>query len=104
MKTKTPRPFRARLPRRSHLALGFLAVLAAAPAVYRFATRDTPREVAYGQFKELLAADRVLSVKVGPSELTGELRPDAAGGRPARFRASRLGMERDGSLAALLDA
>jgi cell division protease FtsH len=62
------------------------------------------RELRYGQFKKMLAGDEVRSVRVGQSELTGELRQTRANGRPQWFRASRLGMERDDGLAALLDA
>jgi cell division protease FtsH len=61
------------------------------------------REVPYGQFKKMLARGEIRSVKVGPSELTGELSAAGPDGRPERFRTSRLGMERDDGLADLLD-
>src|SRR5205823_103521 len=49
------------------------------PAAYLVATRNPVQTLRYGEFKRMLAADRVSSVKVGPSELTGELMPKGPG-------------------------
>jgi len=105
MDTKTPRSLFPRPFRRSYLWFALLAVFATAPAVaYRVASRNSVRELRYGEFKKMLTRDEIASVKVGPSELTGELKPKGKGKRPERFHVSRLGMERDEKLASLLDA
>jgi cell division protease FtsH len=107
MDTKTPRsasprdPSNRRLPRHLWWALALAA--AAAPALAYVTFHNPARKISYGQFKKKLAAGEVLSVKVGTTELTGELKPSVRGARPETFRASRLGMERDEALPGLLD-
>jgi cell division protease FtsH len=105
MDTKTTRSSSPRTPSRrpsTRLSL-IVALLAAAGAVCFYVVREPVRELRYGHFKRLLAADGVRSVKVGPSEISGELKEIRRDGRPQRFRTSRLGMERDEELAGLLD-
>lgn len=105
MDTKTPRTSLSRLARRPSFIIGLLAVLATASVVsYQRSTKDPVRVLRYGQFKKMLVAGRFASVMVGQAELTGEFSEKGPGGRPKRFRASRLGMERDDGLGKLLDA
>ena len=80
--------------------LAFLPVVAAfLYAVYR---PGPVVELSYGVFKRKLAAGEVQSVRVAATELTGVLA--ASGSRaPAKFRVSRVGLERDDALPALLD-
>jgi cell division protease FtsH len=54
----------------------------------------------YGAFKRALIKGEVKSVRIGPSELTGERK---SGPESTRFRVSRLGMENDAELPSLLD-
>ncbi|HEX8201781.1 MAG TPA: ATP-dependent zinc metalloprotease FtsH [Isosphaeraceae bacterium] len=61
------------------------------------------RDLAYGQFKAKLVAGRVRSAWVSPTEVTGELTPEAFGAAPVAFRASRIGLERDDHLIDLLE-
>ena len=70
---------------------------------YWIIAEDPIQELRYGQFKKRLALREVLTVKVGPTELTGTLAEKGPDGRPIQFRTSRLGMERDDGLARLLD-
>src|SRR5207244_1890448 len=58
----------------------------------------------YGQFKQKLLKGEVRSARVGPTEVTGELSSTRLDGRPVKFRASRLGIERDEDLAGLLES
>jgi cell division protease FtsH len=103
MDNKTPRFSLPQLPRRLQHPFALLAALATISLVgYHVASQRSGRVLPYGQFKKLLANDRVATVKVGQAELTGELKPEGRGG-PIRFRVSRLGMERDEALATLLD-
>jgi cell division protease FtsH len=57
----------------------------------------------YGQFKQKLVHGEIRSVRVGPTDLTGELMSTRANGKPVPFRSPRLGMERDEELAKLLE-
>ncbi|HEV3163647.1 MAG TPA: ATP-dependent zinc metalloprotease FtsH [Isosphaeraceae bacterium] len=75
-----------------------LAALAASTAWL-----DPVQTLRYGQFKAMLAEGKVHSVKVSPSDLTGELTRRDAAGHHVRFRASRVGMERDEQLARQLE-
>ena len=69
-----------------------------------FATRDPREELRYGQFRKRLTNGEVRSVLVGQSEISGELVRSSPGGRPVKFRTSRLGIERDEDLSKLLEA
>ncbi len=81
------------------------ALLAASAVPFAWRAGFEPVEdLRYGQFKQRLARDEIRSARVAPAEITGELIASRADGRPARFRVSRLGMERDDSLAGLLEA
>jgi cell division protease FtsH len=64
--------------------------------------RDQSKALGYGPFKRKLAAGEVARVKVGPTEINGELKPGPDGRRVA-FRVSRVGLEKDDRLAELLD-
>lgn len=64
---------------------------------------EPAEDLRYGAFKKKLTAGEVRSVKVGPTELRGELKPSEAKASPVKFRVSRLGMENDPELAKLLD-
>ena len=105
MNTKTPRSSQRRTPRRSRLYLScaLVALAAASALAYRVSTAQPVRELSYGHFKKMLTHGEVRTVKVGTTELTGELKAPRADGRPERFHTSRVGMERDETLAALLD-
>src|SRR4051812_42864425 len=61
------------------------------------------RDLSYGQFKAELMAGRIRSAWVSPTEVSGELRPEAPGTAPVAFRASRVGLERDDHLIELLE-
>jgi cell division protease FtsH len=105
MDTKTPR---ASLPHASRRRLipwiALLAGLLGISAVVCWVVTRTPaQELRYGQFKKRLARREILTVKVGPTEMTGTLTAPGPDGRPLRFRTSRLGMEHDEDLARLLD-
>jgi cell division protease FtsH len=83
-------------------ALGGLAafgILGAGLALYK-----PVEDLRYGQFKQKLTRGEIRSVRVGPSEVTGEFAGADVGGRPVKFRSSRLGMERDAELPRLLEA
>jgi cell division protease FtsH len=97
----TPDPSRRRPP----LSWWYLApaLAAVAAAVGWAVVYDSAHELRYGAFKKKLAAREVRSVKVGPTELRGELVPAVPGARPLKFRVSRVGMENDPELAKLLD-
>jgi cell division protease FtsH len=60
-------------------------------------------ELRYGEFKARLAAGEIRSVKVGPTELKGEIQLPGPKIAPVRFHTSRVGMERDEALYAMLD-
>jgi cell division protease FtsH len=83
-------------------ALGLLAALGIASLWVAY--REPVEDLRYGQFKQRLAKDQIRSARVGPTEITGELIASRADGRPIKFRASRLGMERDEELALMLGA
>jgi cell division protease FtsH len=57
------------------------------------------RALSYGQFTLELTKGRVQSAQVGATEITGELKES---GKLVRFRASRVGLEHDAQLPALL--
>jgi cell division protease FtsH len=65
---------------------------------------DSAESLRYGQFKRKLASGEIRSARIGPTEITGELKPARATDHPRAFRTSRLGMERDEELAGLLAA
>lgn len=96
-------PFpRGQRPRRLLLAAGLsFGVVAAGVVALVAVSRPAVKDLPYGQFRRRLADGEVLSVRLGPSSITGELK--GADGRPVPFRSSRLGMEHDEGLAALLD-
>ena len=58
--------------------------------------------IRYGSFKEKLIKGEVRSARIGPTVIDGELAAPRSDGRPNRFRTSRLGMELDRELPALL--
>ena len=65
---------------------------------------DRVESLQYGQFKRKLERGQIRSALIGPNEISGELEATRPDGRHRRFRASRLGMERDEALALLLAA
>ncbi len=82
-----------------------LGLLAASGGVAAWFLAAEPVEaLSYGRFKQQLSRDQVRSARVAAAEVTGELREARPDGRPRKFRASRLGMERDEQLARLLEA
>jgi cell division protease FtsH len=92
---RNPSP-RWRLDRRMLLVLVPLALgIVVAVAIQQ----SSPTRITYGRFKLLLGRGQVRAVQVGPNEITGSF---VDGGKPTRFRASRLGLERDEQLATLL--
>src|SRR5689334_24663795 len=97
MDKKSPRAPLPRPSRRGAMAWSLVvAGLIGVPALsYWMATREVVLELRYGQFKQRLVRGEVLTVKVGPTELTGTVKPAGAEGRPVRFHTSRLGMEHD---------
>ena len=105
MDTKIPRPPTPRQSRRRLapwllLAAGLLSV---PPLVYAIAFHKSAHELHYGQFKRKLSRGEVLTARVGPNWILGELKEAGPDGRPIRFQTSRLGMENDQELARLLD-
>ncbi|MDB5353213.1 MAG: ftsH 1 [Planctomycetota bacterium] len=82
----------------------FLLALAPVVIVLAYvAMRPTSvRVLSYGQFKKKLVARQIKSVRVGSSELLGELTEPSKDGL-REFRVSRVGLERDDQLPALLD-
>ncbi len=106
MNTKTPRPSsQRRSPRRTQLygLIALVAIAGGSALAYKITTDQVIRELSYGKFKKMLARGEIRSAKVGPTELTGDLKSKLADGRAERFRTSRVGMERDEDLASLLD-
>jgi cell division protease FtsH len=68
------------------------------------AGREPVDDLRYGLLKRKLAAGEVRFVRVGPTEIVGELKAPLAEGRPStRFRTSRLGFEHDDELTRLLE-
>ena len=106
MNTKPPRPSQRRT-RIGDPLVRVVCVVGPAGGARRLGYRSWSarpvRELSYGHFKKMLARGEVQSVKVGQSELTGELKSAAEDGQPERFRTSRVGMERDEDLASSLD-
>ena len=82
---------RRRLIRRAGLGAGVLVFgLSAFLLVQHYVPVSAPvpvREIAYSEFKNDLAAGRVLNVLVDDTQITGQLKPalGAAGGQPAHF-------------------
>jgi cell division protease FtsH len=105
MDMKTPRASQDRTSRRRFLPWLFLlsGMLVIPALIYALVPQDPVQELRYGQFKKRLAQKEIRSVKVGPTELSGELKAVGPGGRPIRFHTSRLGMEHDQDLTRLLD-
>ncbi len=65
---------------------------------------EAGREMRYGEFKKKLVAHEIKSVKIGPTEIRGELTQKPVGARTARFHVARVGLENnDPDLARLLD-
>jgi cell division protease FtsH len=83
--------------------IGVVAAVAASAGFWIF-TSERVQVLRYGEFKRRLIAGDVRSVKIGPTVVTGELKPRSHGQLPRRFRSSRLGMENDQELAKLLEA
>jgi cell division protease FtsH len=82
-----------------------LAGLLSTPVLlYWIAEQGAILEISYGQFKKRLERKEIQAVKIGPTELTGTLTVRDPGGRAVRFHTSRVGMEHDPGLVALLDA
>ena len=104
MSLKTPH--RPAAPRRHVPAWWLLlpAALIAAAGTYWINRRVPARVLSYGQFKQALAEGKVRSVRVGKEELSGTLAPATPIAAPAEFRAARIGLERDESLVAMLEA
>ncbi len=105
MNTKTPGSSQRRNPRRTQITIACaLSAFAIATALtYRLNTDHSVQELSYGRFKKILAQGEIRSARIGPTELTGELKTISPDGQYERFRTSRVGMERDERLAALLD-
>lgn len=102
METKKPRLPKFYFTCRYIWLVVILALTVIPCAVYTVATAERVVELPYGRFKVSLSKGEVRSVKIGPSELTGELKTTRPDRRAQRFHTSRLGMERDEELAALL--
>src|SRR5512135_2551429 len=97
MDSKTSRSSLPRAPR--HRLIGWVMIvtgllLISALASW-FADDRSIIDLRYGEFKKRLAAHEIRSVKVGVTELTGELQFAGPDVKPVRFRASRVGMEHD---------
>jgi cell division protease FtsH len=82
------------------IVAGLLLISALA---FWFADDRSIIQLRYGEFKKRLAAHEIRSVKVGATELTGELQFAGPAVNPVRFRASRVGLEHDEELPRLLD-
>ena len=78
-----------------------LAVVGALATAWAF-SREPVESLRYGEFKRLLSQGAIRSALIGPEEIHGELSATRPDGKPRRFRASRLGMERDEQLVLLL--
>src|SRR4051812_5433267 len=106
MDPKTPRSSPPYFPQRwpSRWLVLAACLLCAPPLAYWAMTYKPALSLSYGQFRQKLEKDEVRSVKVGPSWIAGELKAPGPNGRPARFQTSRLGMENDQELVALLKA
>jgi cell division protease FtsH len=83
-------------------SLGALAVLGLVGI--GLASLEPVENLRYGQFRQKLTRGEVRSVRVGPTELTGDLARPVGPGRPVKFRTPRLGMEGDEELTRLLEA
>ncbi|WP_435015730.1 ATP-dependent zinc metalloprotease FtsH [Tundrisphaera sp. TA3] len=81
-------------------ALALLVAIGAA-AWYTVAAEEI-ETIRYGTFKEKLIGGQIRSARIGPTEIDGEFTAPGPDGSPARFRTSRLGMELDRELPALL--
>ena len=81
---------------------GLIVALVAIAAGIGLRSIDLVENLAYGQFKRKLERGEIRSALVGPEEVSGELEATRADGRHRKFRASRVGMERDEALALLL--
>ena len=90
-------------PRTAFLVAGVGLALLASLVGYLVLT-DSAQEVGYGEFRRMLTKGEILSAEVAPGEITGELKRVDRLGAPARFRTSRVGMERDGDLTRLLES
>ncbi len=108
MDTSTPR--RSDRPSRRHpfkpdwkLGLALALIVSALLGCVYLARQAPVRDLGYGAFKKALVRGEIKTVRVGTSELTGELKAADPTEKPARFRASRIGMENDAELPGLLD-
>ncbi|WP_422926128.1 ATP-dependent zinc metalloprotease FtsH [Singulisphaera sp. PoT] len=106
MHSKTPRPaFSRHFTYRNLAWFSLVIVTLAAPFVVYWTTSiESAHELPYGRFKQKLVAGEIKRVKVGPTWIVGErTTPDAKGGTvTARFHTSRVGLESDAELPALL--
>jgi cell division protease FtsH len=105
MPTPSPqRPPRRPLAEGNRLVYIVIGVIFMAGVAAIFAATHKPlQSLGYGGFKKSLARGEIKSVRVGSTELSGELMKPGANGKPDRFRVSRLGMENDPELFTLLD-
>jgi len=97
-KTSPSRPLSNRKRRRSLWWLLIPAALVAALLLPGSPLRTQVETLKYGEFKNKLLRGEVRSVKVGPSEITGELKTGLTS-QASPFRTSRIGMEHDEQLA-----
>ena len=86
--------------RRYGMPVGVAAALTLVVAAAFWAGHEPAERIGYGRFRKALAEGRVASVRVGTSTITGTLR-NAGGLVP--FRVSRVGLESDVELPALLE-
>ncbi len=104
-RTRSPYDTIHRLGDSKWSAWAAFAILAVAGlAWHAYSSADPIESLRYGQFKQKLARGEVRSARVGPAEVTGELTTTRPDGRHRKFRASRVGMERDEELTLLLGA
>ncbi len=104
MHSKPSRPsFFRGFPRRGLPWLLLTAVfLAIPPLIFWVNTYESAHELPYGRFKQKLIGGEVKSVKVGPTWIVGELTTSRPGLNSPRFHTSRVGLEADAELPALL--
>jgi cell division protease FtsH len=90
---------------RKNVVVGLIVAVATVVLAFEWLLWQPPVEVLpYGRFRRKLENDEIATARVGPSAIEGTLRPMAPGGPATRYRVSRVGMEQDAQLIALLDA
>ena len=100
-RSSTPRPdSRRRFPQSVWVGLAVAGSIVLAFAVY---AADSRKDVPYGRFKKWLSEGKIVSARIGPTEVTARRSPETPGGEPLTFSTSRLGMERDEELFPMLD-